>query len=69
MPRPLPQWLIPIAGCSPVAITIDDRFANPMVQIVDVPPGPMTSLECCQLGMALTEAIKYCGELRAKRKR
>lgn len=69
MSKQLPEWLVPIAGCPPVKIAINDQHLNPMVLVADVPPGPMTSLECCQLGMALQEASKVAGQLRAKRAR
>jgi hypothetical protein len=63
------SWLVPISGCPSVSITIDDAHLQPLVQVHDVPPGPMTSLEAVQLGMALCEASKVCGELKAKGRR
>lgn len=64
-----PRWLIPISdGSPPIAITIRSERVVPPCVFVDMkmPTRLLTSLEACQFGMALQEASKVAGQMRAK---
>jgi len=68
-----PRWLIPLSdGSPPIAITIrSERVVPPCVHVdFGTASGDtqrlLTSLETVQFGMALQEASKYAGQLRAK---
>lgn len=64
-----PRWLVPVSdGSPPIAITIRSERVVPPCVFVDMkmPTRLLTSLETVQLGMALVEASKYAGQLRAQ---
>lgn len=77
MSKPHPQWLIPIVPDARArfegATTLIIRETNGTVELgTDGPGGPLfifSSLESCQLGMALQDASRVAGQSNAKRKR
>ena len=67
-----PNWFVPVDdGSDPIEITIRSERVVPPCVFVDMkmPTRLLTSLEACQLGLALQDASKYCGQLKAKRGR
>lgn len=63
-----PQWLVPIDdGSAPVKIEIRDQVVPPCVHVeFGAASRLLTSLEACQLGMALQEASRVAAEMRVK---